>query len=163
MKRVITLGSIDKITKGQVLINRKYFKNDINSLRQLINDFNKKLENNPFSNDYIYCNIVLDKVDTIMKEYNVTQTTITAILQISKVFFGGLRKKCDRVLFTGSTPTLLKDRITFVNMLKMELITVKQVALLADVNVSTVYLWLRNDKEFGLHLEKAIAFRHAKI
>lgn len=163
MKNVISLLSIDKITKNQVLTNRKEFKRDINTLRITINHYRQGIKENPFMSLRTAENSVLDMVDALMAVYNITQITITTLLQIERAFLSNLRRQCDRVLFTGATPTLLKDRIVYVNMIKMELMTVKQVALRADVNVSTVYDWLRNDKEFGLHLDKAIAFRHAKI
>jgi hypothetical protein len=155
--------AIDKITKGQVLTNRKDFKNDINTLRTVINTYRSDIRDNPFMNEAIGKNEILDIVDELMVKYSVTQTTISQVLQITCRWFSSWRRECNRVLCHTGHATLLKDRIVAIGMHKAGLKTSKELAVMYGVTQNVVNLWMRNDKEFGIHLDKAIAFRHAKI
>ncbi len=164
MKKTISLSAIDKVTKGQVLTNRKDFKHDINSLRVVINNYRYSIIENPFMSELMGKNEILDIVDGIMGKYSISQSVITAILKIERKLLSTWRRETDRVLVnTRKQTSSLKDRIVWVTNIKNGLMTHKEVVEVSGFCKSTVSSWIKNDKEFGIHLDKAIAFRHAKI
>jgi len=163
MKKTISLSAIDKVTKGQVLTNRKSFKNDINQLRVVINSYRYSIIETPFMSEVIGKNEILDIVDEIIAKYKISQTTICQILQITYSWFSNWRKECNRVLAPTGHRTLLKDRIVAVGIHKAGLKTSKELATIYKVSQTTINNWIKNDRLYGLHLDKAIAFRHAKI
>jgi len=165
MNKIISLIAIDKVTKGQVLTNRKDFKRCMNSLRILINTSRQEMKTNPFNSEVMFKNEILDVIDTIKTEFNVTDATICGILQVNKLFIYHMRKVCDRLLrkIDRQPQSLLKDRLSYITLVKNNVLTRKEAAALSGYSYEAVSSWVRNDKLYGLHLDKAVAFRHAKI
>jgi hypothetical protein len=162
----ITLLQIDKITKKKLLTNRKEFKWAMNTLRTFINECKSAIQENVFITIGTLDHEVLDLVDTIKTEYKVTDQTICNLLQVHTNFLYKMRASCNRAVrphSSRSDPVLLKDRLMYVNMIKNGLATRKEVQELASVSQSTVSYWMSTDAKFGLSLDKACAFRHARI
>lgn len=163
MKCTISLLSIDRIAKKQVLTNRKEFKQDINTFRLAINHYREVIKGNPFASQSLLEHNILDGLDMLMERYKIGAIVITHILQIDNRFFSQLRTKNNRNKKKCTPQSLLIDRLFYINQIKVGLLTVKEVSVLAKVTLDCVYKWLKVDKQYNLTLDKAIAFRHDTI
>ena len=161
--KTITLSSIDKIYKNNMLINRLDFKQNINELRIVINQARRDAKLRPRESFKYTQDHIINIVDTIRTKYNISQTTIVSILQIDRRILPTWRKEMKAPLKDTGYNSLLTDRLVAIAMFKADLKTVKELAIMYNVTGRTIYTWLNNDKLYGMCLDKAIAFRHAKI
>jgi len=157
----ITLLSIDKITKKQVLTNRKVFKHRLNAFRVFINASRKAILANPFVNEWLLSNEILDDLDAICKDYTLNDNVVSKLLGISPAYFSKLRSDVGRNKNKPTPRSTLRERIEALTLLKMGK-TPKEVAELYGVTKEAVYYWQKCDREFGISMDKAVAFRHSK-
>jgi hypothetical protein len=147
-----------KLSKAGMLCNNKNFKNKLNFLRKLINEY---YDLKPFVDDEHITAGIKTEFQLIMDEFDVGFKTICDVLRTShNTIYKIIGKNPFRVSKKSKPASLLVDRLHHARLIDEGVFTYKQVAATTGYNYMTVYSWVVSYRAYGNDmLNKAIAFR----
>jgi hypothetical protein len=149
-----------KISKAGMLTNEKTFRYDINTLRLMINDYNK--EDNIFISDDTIIYSINSVITTIMTRHSVSFTTIAEVLRVT---FSTLKAICGKYYALSrlmKPQSLLEDRQHYARNIIDKHTTVIIVAEQTGYGLSTVGRWVTDYKRFGNRMtNQSVAFRRS--